>query len=280
MATLYVVASPIGNLEDTTGRAARVLREVTVVYAEDTRRTKILLQHIGANSPLRSLHEHNERGRMAEVITRLDEGDSVALVTDAGTPAVSDPGAPLVRAITEAGHRAVPIPGASAVTTLLSVAGIEAAQEGVLFLGFLPTKGKERRAALNRATAHRGAVVLFEAPHRIARTLEELAALEPDRGVVVGRELTKMHEEIWRGTVKESLAWVGEGVRGELTFLLAPAPTATTNVDDADLDTALGRCLETGMSRRDAASAASIFLGIPKKRAYARVQGISKEDRD
>lgn len=218
--TLFVVATPIGNLEDITFRAVRVLREASVVAAEDTRRTGLLLHHFGIKVPLVSLHEHNEGQRAALLVSRLNLGESVALVSDAGTPAVSDPGAKLVAAAVAAGIRVEPVPGASAVMAALSAAGVEG--EGFTFLAFPPVKSKDRKqwfARFTEARSHRP-VVFFEAPHRVVRTLEELSVLSNDQ-LIVFRELTKLHETVYRGSAAEILLGL-EVVAGEFT-IVAPA---------------------------------------------------------
>jgi 16S rRNA (cytidine1402-2'-O)-methyltransferase len=215
--TLFVVATPIGNLEDITFRAVRVLREASVVAAEDTRRTGLLLHHFGIKVPLISLHEHNEEQRAELLVSRLNRGDSVALVSDAGTPAVSDPGAKLVAAAVAAGIRVEPVPGASAVMAALSAAGVEG--EGFTFLAFPPVKAKDRTSWFARYRQARtvGPVVFFEAPHRVLRTLEELSVLSNDQ-LVVFRELTKLHETVYRGTASEILGGLTM-VAGEFTVV-------------------------------------------------------------
>ncbi len=215
--TLFVVATPIGNLEDITFRAVRVLREASVVAAEDTRHTGLLLRHFGISVPLISLHAHNEGQRATLLIGRMLQGESVALVSDAGTPAVSDPGAKLVAAAVAAGIRVEPIPGASAVMAALSAAGVEG--DGFAFLGFPPVKSKDRKLWFVRfAQANLlGAVVFFEAPHRILRTLEEFSHWSNDH-LIVFRELTKMHESVYRGSPRQIIEQLNV-VAGEFTVV-------------------------------------------------------------
>ncbi len=277
--TLWVVATPLGNLEDLSARAARLLGEVAAVYAEDTRRSRILLDHLGKRTPLVSLHTHNEQSRVREVAERLERGEDLVLLTDAGTPAVSDPGAALVAALAAEGARVLPVPGPSALTAALSVAGYagEPARE-VLFVGFLPAKGKERAQAAERVAAHRGIVVLFEAPHRLRETLEELAALDAGRAACACRELTKIHEEVRRGTVSELAAWAAGEVRGELTIVLGPKVTEEVPADDAAIDAALRRCLEAGLSARDASTAVAAVMELPRRRVYTRCQALGGEE--
>jgi len=197
--TLFVVATPIGNLEDITVRALRVLREVAVIAAEDTRRTAHLLARHGISTPTTSLHEHNESKKAPTLIARLQKGDDVALVSDAGTPTISDPGADLIRLAHEAGVRVEPIPGPSAAMAALAVSGLPT--DTVTFLGFPPARAKPRIEWFERLRTLGGTVVFFEAPHRIRETLRALQQVVGDCEVAVGRELTKIHEELVRGPI-------------------------------------------------------------------------------
>jgi 16S rRNA (cytidine1402-2'-O)-methyltransferase len=218
---LYVVATPIGNLGDVTLRAVDTLRRADIVAAEDTRTTRGLLTHLGISAKLTALHEHNERRAAQQVCGWIAEGKSVALVSDAGTPAVSDPGAQLVAAVRAAGQRVIPVPGASALTAALSASGI--AFDGAVFAGFLPVKGRERREKLAALAAGPWAIVLFEAPHRITATLADLHAALGDRDVVIARELTKRFETIARLPLAEAAAWVAaddDRRRGEFVLVL------------------------------------------------------------
>ena len=268
---LYVVATPIGHLEDITLRALRILRTVQLVAAEDTRRTGNLLRHYNIDTPILSVHEHNEGGRVARLLTRLAAGDSIALVTDAGTPGVSDPGATLVAAVREAGFRVEPIPGASAVVAAISVAGMKS--EGFCFHGFPPIKSKDRKLwfqALVEASRDRAAV-FFEAPHRLRKTLEELRELVKCQ-IMIGRELTKIHEEFVFGTPDELLARF-DAPQGEFTLVLPPgaktedAPLATT---DGDIAALFGQLTERGLgeSKRDTARLVAERLGLTTKVVY------------
>jgi 16S rRNA (cytidine1402-2'-O)-methyltransferase len=218
---LYVVATPIGNLEDITLRALRILREVSLIAAEDTRRTARLLQHYSISTPTTSLHEHNERQRTGHLIGRLLEGDSVALVSDAGTPAISDPGAALVAAARQAGVRVEPVPGASAALSVLSAAGLEGT--GFLFVGFPPHRSFARKEWLSTLSHETVPVLLYEAPHRIRQFLGDTAEIMPWRRLIAGRELTKAHEEIVEGTASELLARFGKP-KGEFTVIITPEP--------------------------------------------------------
>src|SRR5687767_4606587 len=215
--TLYVVATPIGNLEDVTFRALRVLREASLIAAEDTRRTSKLLQHYSISTPTTSLHEHNERSKSAHLIARLNAGESIALVSDAGTPLVSDPGAALVAAAHAAGIRVEPIPGPSAAMAALSGAGFQ--HDLVHFAGFPPPKGSSRRLWFERAARLDGILVLYEAPHRIRDTLAELHQALGDVEVAIGRELTKTHEELVVRPITRHLVDLAEG-RGEYTLVV------------------------------------------------------------
>jgi 16S rRNA (cytidine1402-2'-O)-methyltransferase len=214
--TLFVVATPIGNLEDITVRALRVLREVAVIAAEDTRRTAHLLARHAITTPTTSLHEHNETQKSPSIVARLLGGDSVALVSDAGTPTVSDPGIHLIRQAIEAGIRVEPIPGPSAPIAALSISGLST--EEFAFFGFPPTSSTERKAWFARLMRFEGTVIFFEAPHRIRATLEDLLRVAGDAAVLVTRELTKLHEESVRGPISTVLRRL-TAERGEYTVI-------------------------------------------------------------
>ncbi|HEY0351848.1 MAG TPA: 16S rRNA (cytidine(1402)-2'-O)-methyltransferase [Gemmatimonadales bacterium] len=270
--TLYVVATPLGNLGDLSPRAAEVLRSVPVVAAEDTRRTRGLLSHLGAHPTLLSFHAHSAENRLGSLLDILGSGRDVALVSDAGTPTVSDPGAELVAQARAAGIGIVPIPGASAVITALSASGLPADRH--VFLGFLPRKGRERSRLLSRAAGEEWSVVFFEAPPRLVALLEDLIALAgADRLAVVARELTKMHEEIRSGTLGE-LADYFKTVppKGELTIVLqgtgAPAPEPDRTEDAMEQATSL---LAEGLTRREVARRLTESLGLPRNAAYKLV---------
>jgi 16S rRNA (cytidine1402-2'-O)-methyltransferase len=218
---LFVVASPIGNLEDITLRAVRVLKEVDLVAAEDTRRTGQLLSHFEIRKPLVSYHQFNEAKRTAELIEQLATGKKVALVTDAGSPTISDPGGRLIRACVERGITVEVVPGASAAIAALTVAGFEGNE--FVFAGFLPVKSGARRTALEKLTQETRAVVIYESPYRLLKTLGELQTICPERQIVVARELTKKFEEILRGTSEDILKkFEGRSVKGEVTIVIAP----------------------------------------------------------
>ena len=218
--TLFLVATPIGNLEDITQRALRTLGEVAAVAAEDTRRTRRLLTHFGISAPVVSLFEHNERRRIPALLGRLEAGESLAVVTDAGSPGVADPGFRLVRAATEAGFRVESVPGPSAVIAALQVSGLPT--DSFTFVGFLPVKSGARRRRLEDLAERRETLVAFEAPHRIEAALGDLEAVWGDRPVVLARELTKVFEEVLRGTAREVReALVPERRRGEMALVLS-----------------------------------------------------------
>jgi len=263
---LYVVATPIGNLGDITRRALETLRAVDIVAAEDTRVTRGLLAHFGIPAKLVALHEHNERRAGEQVVRWLAEGKRVALVSDAGTPAVSDPGAALVDLVRRAGHAVVPIPGASALTAALSASGIEA--DGVLFAGFLAAKGKERREKLARLAASPWALVLYESPHRIEATLRDLHEALGDRDVVIARELTKRFESIARVPLSGAVAWMaGDSDRSRGEFVLVVEPRAVE--PEAGLDPGkLMKLLLAEVPVKGAAALAARLTGRPKKEMY------------
>jgi 16S rRNA (cytidine1402-2'-O)-methyltransferase len=218
--TLYLVATPIGNLEDITRRALRVLGEVDRVAAEDTRRTRRLLEHFGIAAPVESLFEHNERARVPGLIRRLAQGEKVAVVTDAGSPAVADPGYPLVRAAIAAGIRVESVPGASAPIVALQVSGFPT--DAFTFVGFLPPKRGARRRRLEELSRRRETVVAFESPHRIVACLEDVEAVWGERPIALARELTKAFEEVLRGSAAEVREALTEGKRrGEMALVLS-----------------------------------------------------------
>lgn len=216
---MYLVATPIGNLEDVSRRALRVLGEVQVVAAEDTRHTRRMLEHFGIATPLVSLFEHNERSRTAALLERLAGGDHVAVVTDAGSPGVSDPGYPLVRAAIAAGVRVESVPGPSAVIAALQISGLPT--DSFLFVGFLPPKGAARRRRLAELYERRETIIAFESPHRIDRCLADLETVWGERPVALAREITKVHEQVLRGTAAEvRAALTTERRRGEMVLVL------------------------------------------------------------
>jgi len=273
--TLYVVATPLGNLQDLTLRAADVLRRVEVVAAEDTRHTRPLLSHLGAAPQMLSFHAHSDERRIEGLLEILHGGRSVALVSDAGTPAISDPGFELVAAARAVGIDVVPIPGPSAVATVLSAAGLPA--DRYLFLGFVPRKGSERTRLLTRAAQEEWSVVLFEAPNRVVALLEDLAEVAGEgRRVTIGRELTKLHEEIVAGTLADMAGYYTKSEpRGEFTVVLEgtgqPAAAPDRSAEAAEL---ARRLLAEGHSRREVAQQVATELGLARNAAYRLVTGL------
>lgn len=279
MATLYVVSTPIGNLEDVTHRALRILGEVDVVYAEDTRRTRILMERYNVETPLRSLTEHNESARIVEIQATLDQHRNVAVVSDAGTPLVSDPGTRLVEAVGRTRHTVVPVPGPSAVLTALVASGLRPVP--FTFYGFLDKKGGGRKAVLQEIGTGRHTAVIFESPNRLDRLLQELKEVcGPDRAVTVGREMTKMHEEFFRGTLEAAhVYYQGRPPKGELTVVVAPAaPAPSRKPEDPAVARLVEDLLADGNTPKDAVSAVVERFGLPRNRAYALVQSIAQSN--
>lgn len=270
--TLYVVATPLGNLGDLSTRAAEVLRAVPVVAAEDTRRTRGLLSHLGVAPTILSFHAHSNAHRLDSLLEMLHSGRDVALVSDAGTPTVSDPGTDLVARARAAGIPVVPIPGASAVATALSASGL--AGDRYLFLGFIPRKGRERTRLLTRAAGEEWSVVIYEAPPRLVALLEDLISLAgAERTVVVARELTKMHEEIRSGSLGELVDYyTAVPPRGEITVVLqgtgTPAPEPDRTEDAMEQASML---LAEGLTRREVVRRLTDTLGMARNEAYKLV---------
>jgi len=276
--TLYVVATPIGNLGDLSPRAAEVLRSVQAVVAEDTRRTRQLFAHLGvAPPPLLSLPAFDEPARVPALVERLAAGQDLALCTDAGTPGVSDPGQRLVAAAWEAGARVVPVPGPSAALAALAASGLPS--DRFLVTGFLPRKGASRAAALGELAAARATLVLFEAGNRVAGTLSELAVVLGDRPAAVARELTKLHEEILRGSLRELAARVGDEVRGEVTLVVAGAEAAPPAESAEPLEEALRRRLQAGESPTEIARSEARARGVARREVYRLLEELKGHGR-
>ena len=270
MSTLYVVGTPIGNLEDLTLRAARVLGQVDLVAAEDTRVTRGLLNHLGIKVRTTSYHRHNWERRLPVLLAALESGD-VALVTDAGMPGVSDPGSELVAQAAARGYAVDVAPGPSAVTTALVLSGMEA--DSFFFMGFLPRKGKDRRACLEQAHSLAMTLVIFEAPHRVKAALKDVLSTLGDRDIAVCREMTKLHQEVFRGTVAGALEHFTEP-RGEFVLVVAgaePPPGDSSDSDNAGNEEAKQRLAElraAGTNSRDAIALVGRETGLPRNVLY------------
>jgi 16S rRNA (cytidine1402-2'-O)-methyltransferase len=268
---LYVVATPIGNLEDITYRAVRVLGEVSLIACEDTRQTRKLLDHYGIRTPLVSYHEHNEQTRAAELAERLLAGASIALVSDAGTPLVSDPGYRIVTAAIAAGVRVEPVPGASALLSALAAAGLPT--DAFHFAGFLPSKTAARRKALLSLKTAQVTLVFYEAPHRILESLDDVAEIMGARPVVVAREVTKLHEEFLRGTAREVRTALESrsAVKGEITLLIGRGEAQP--VEEGNPVEQVARLVAGGMPRMEAIKAVARERGLGKREVYRLVEG-------
>jgi 16S rRNA (cytidine1402-2'-O)-methyltransferase len=267
--TLYIVGTPIGNLEDMTFRAIDVLRQVDLIAAEDTRHTGKLLQHFQIKTPQISHHEHNRATRIPELIEKLRQGKSIALVTDAGMPCISDPGYELVKACGDAGLGIVPIPGVTAVITAIAASGLESARFS--FEGFLPAKAKERQSILQNLEREPRTMVFYESPHRLRETLAAMVeAWGQDRAVTIGRELTKLHEEFWRGDLGAAVTlYETREPKGEYTIVLAGAPVSDMiQLSEADLRQRLTVLLADGLSRSDASKQLAQELNRSKREIY------------
>ncbi|MBI2616352.1 MAG: 16S rRNA (cytidine(1402)-2'-O)-methyltransferase [Gemmatimonadetes bacterium] len=276
--TLYVVATPLGNLADLSERARDVLRSVELVAAEDTRRSRTLLHHAGAGARLVSVHAHAPAGHTAKVLSALAAGSAVALLTDAGTPGISDPGAELVRQARAAGASVVVVPGPTAVAAALSISGLPA--DRYTFVGFLPRAGAARRRLLQQIAASEWTVVVFEAPHRTAKLLEDLAAiLTAERPTAVARELTKVHEECRTGTLGELAGYYRENPpRGEVTVIVAGRTRAPSFADPATARARARALLAEGLSRKDVAGRLVRELGLPRNEAYRLAADVRREE--
>jgi 16S rRNA (cytidine1402-2'-O)-methyltransferase len=263
--TLYIVATPIGNLEDITARALRVLRDAPVIAAEDTRHSKKLLNHYGIDTPLLSYHEHNQRQRETQLLARLAEGD-VALITDAGTPAISDPGAGIVRAALAAGYTVSPIPGPSSLAAGVSVSGL--IEGPFIMLGFLPRESAPRQRLVGRAGTTGWPLVVFESAQRLGATLQELRAALGGREAIVLRELTKMHEDVRTGSLDELAAWATSNpVRGEIVLVVGGSQAAGDVATD-DAASVVAALRRAGLSPSKAAREAAAITGLPRAELY------------
>ena len=268
---LYLVATPIGNLEDITLRALRVLKEVDVIACEDTRHTRKLLDHFGISKPTVSYHEHNEQARAQELTVRLLSGASIALVTDAGTPGISDPAYRIVSAAIDAGISVIPIPGATAMIAGLIASGLPT--DAFLFVGFLPAKRQARRAKLVELQSVRETIVCYEAPHRVKETLSEAREVLGNRQAALAREITKLYEQFIRGTLAEISAELqGSEPRGEMTLVIAGASKEEnlTLQNNSSINDQLEQLMkDTGLSRNDAMKQLARIRGVSKKEIYS-----------
>ena len=271
--SLYVVSTPIGNLNDMTLRAVDTLKTAGLIAAEDTRRTGLLLRHFGIATPTTSLHAHNEQEKLPALLRKLSEGIDIALVSDAGTPLVADPGQRLIAGAIEHGIRVVPIPGTSAVMAALAASGYPA--DEFVFAGFAPSRSKDRKTWLHGLAAESRTVVFFEAPHRITKTLSEAAEILADRPITITRELTKIHEEAIRTTAVQAPA-LNIVARGEFTIVLAPysAPDDSTHpIEDTDISSYFYQMTnDMALSRRQALVATADKFGLSPNDVYARLE--------
>lgn len=282
MGTLYVVGTPIGNLEDITQRALHTLREAAVIACEDTRETRKLLHHFQIQTPTVSYHEHNKHSAGPQLLQRLLNGEDIALVSDAGMPAISDPGEDLVRMAITAGVPVVPVPGPTAFVTALVASGLPTGS--FRFEGFLPSKKKERRQALERLRAEESTLILYEAPHRLMDTLTDLLEALGDRPMTAGRELTKLHEEFVRGRISEVIRHFDEvAPRGEFVLVLAGAEPEKVTADPGELTPqALAAAVEAltaqGMDRKEAMREVARRLGLSKRDVYQSLLAARDEE--
>lgn len=264
--TLYIVATPIGNLEDITLRALRVLKEVDLIAAEDTRHTRILLDHHGIHASVTSYHEHNERAKAQELVRQLEKGVNIALVSDAGTPAISDPGYRLILTAITAGARVVPIPGASALTAVLSASGLPT--DGFVFEGFLPAKQQQRRSRLQTLCREIKTLIFYEAPHRLRECLGDIREILGDREMTLAREVTKVHEEFLRGPVSQILQQIAERqIKGEVTLVVRGWDQQTA-VSLQEVKQEAHELLAQGMRVKEVAEVLGEKYGYAKKEIY------------
>ncbi|QIZ70268.1 16S rRNA (cytidine(1402)-2'-O)-methyltransferase [Oxynema aestuarii] len=267
--TLYLVGTPIGNLEDITFRAIRTLKSVDLIAAEDTRHTGKLLHHFDIKTPQVSYYEHNQQQRIPELLNKLEQGRSIALVTDAGMPGISDPGYELVKACIDRGFDVIPIPGVSACVTAVSASGLPS--DRFVFEGFLPAKGQDRQNRLEALVVETRAIVLYESPHRLRETLQDLAkTLGGDRAAVLGRELTKLHEQFWRGTLNEAIAYYESEVQpqGEFTLVIAPGDREEPILSPEAIKAELKALLDRGISRSQASRQLAQNTALSRRDIY------------
>ena len=275
---LYIVGTPIGNLEDITFRAVRILQEVDLIAAEDTRHTGKLLQHYHIKTAQVSYHEHNRQQRVGELLQNLETGKSIALVTDAGMPGISDPGYDLVRACVKSGFLVIPIPGVTAAITALAASGLPTEQ--FVFVGFLPPKSKDRKEYLANMKSENRTLIFYESPHRLNSTLTDLeTVLGGERRIVLARELTKLHEDFWRGTIADAIALYAQDrqPKGEYTLVVAgSAKSESITLSEAQLKAELRQLIQQGMTRSQASRQLAELTSLPRRQIYQ----LSLEDQD
>jgi len=266
--TLYIVGTPIGNLEDITYRAVRVLQNVDLIAAEDTRHTGKLLHHFQVKAPQISYHDHNRHSRHPEILEHLTSGKAIALVTDAGMPGISDPGYELVIACLEANIPVVPIPGVSAVTTAVSASGLPT--DRFIFEGFLPVKGQQRQSRLESLATDARTIVIYESPHRLQQTLKDLAkVLGLERKIVLARELTKLYEEFWRGSLEDAISHLkNREPQGEYTLVVAGTPAALPYLSAEEIETELKTIMQGGVSRSQASRQLANLTSHSRRELY------------
>ncbi len=278
--TLYIVGTPIGNLEDITLRAIRILQSVDLIAAEDTRHTGKLLHHFQITTPQLSYHHHNRLSRQGELIDRLRQGQTIALVTDAGMPGISDPGYDLIVECVEAGLSVVPVPGPTAAVSALAVSGLRS--DRFVFEGFLPNKGKDRRSCLQSLLGETRTIILYEAPHRLLSTLADLAeVLGKERCLTVAREITKLHEEFWRGTLADALVYYQHPgrIKGEFTLVVAGTQLLDApRFSDAQLKGELVQLLKQGMTRSQATRHLADMSAVSRRHLYQLALKIADSD--
>ena len=271
MGSLYLVATPIGNLEDISQRALNVLRTCRLIAAEATRVTRRLLSAYEIHTPLTSYFEHNKLAKLDAILSQLD-GGPVALVSDAGTPGLNDPGYELVRAALDAGHAVIPIPGPSAPVAALVASGLPT--DSFLYLGYLPRRSGERRQLLQSVSAQPFTLIFLEAPHRLLESLQDLAEILGDRSAAVARELTKVHEEIYRGSLSEcAIHFTSNPPRGEITLVIHGRPAVESVWSEAELDRAVELSRSSGAPAREAAQQIAARSGLPRREIYRRIIG-------
>lgn len=273
--TLYLVPTPIGNLDDMTFRAVKTLKTVDLIAAEDTRNTQKLLNHFEIETKQISFHEHNTQARIPELLARIEQGESIAQVSDAGMPSISDPGKELVKAAIEAGIPVVPLPGANAALTALIASGI--VPQPFMFYGFLPRKASEQKAALTALAEEPQAVIFYESPYRVAKTLTTIRDIFGERQAVLARELTKKFEEFIRGSLSDLIDYASAGARGEFVIIVAPGEKKAKVLSDVPVATQVQTRIDAGVRPNDAIKAVAKENGLKRQQVYNAFHGIQEE---